>query len=201
MPAAGLVLLGLGGLWIAIWTRRWRWLGLLPVALGYASLLLVRPPDLLVAGEGSLVAVRAADGSYLVSSARGEAFVRDTWARRGAGDMGATWPATGVSADGLLVCTAEACRYSTRGRSVTLIRDAAGLEHGCADADLVVSPVPAWRRCRGPLIIDSIDIRRKGAHAVWLDPGSIRIETVADWRGVRPWAPARGDYVLDSPQR
>ncbi len=190
MPAAGLILLGLGGLWLCLWTRRWRWLGLAPVALGYASLLLARPPDLLVAGEGGLVAVRAADGSYLVSSTRGEAFVRDTWTRRGAGDGGAAWPETGASADGLLSCTAGSCRYSARGRVVALIRDAQALTRDCAGADLVVSPVPAWRLCHGPVIIDSIDTRRKGAHAVWLEPGGIRIETVAAWRGVRPWAPA-----------
>jgi competence protein ComEC len=190
MPAGGLMLLGLGGLWLCIWTRRWRWLGLAPVALGYASLLLARPPDLLVAGEGSLVAVRSADGSYLVSSARREAFVRETWTRRGAGETGAPWPATGASADGRLTCAAESCRYTARGRIVALIRDEDALRRDCAGADLVVSPVPAWRLCRGPVIIDSIDIRRKGAHAVWLDAGGIRIETVADWRGVRPWAPA-----------
>ncbi|MGO8919704.1 MAG: ComEC/Rec2 family competence protein [Stellaceae bacterium] len=190
MPAEGLMLLGLGGLWLCIWTRRWRWLGLLPVALGYASLLLARPPDLLVAGEGALVAVRAADGSYLLSSARGEAFVRETWTRRGAGETGEIWPATGASADGSLSCSAESCRYSARGRTVALIRDGAALSRDCAGADLVVSPVPAWRLCHGPVIIDSIDTRRQGAHAIWLDPSGIRIETVAGWRGVRPWAPA-----------
>ncbi|HXY98618.1 MAG TPA: ComEC/Rec2 family competence protein [Stellaceae bacterium] len=190
MPAEGLILLALGGLWLCIWTRRWRWLGLAPIALGYASLLLVRPPDLLVAGEGGLVAVRAADGSYLLSRPRVDAFVRETWTRRGAGEEGEAWPETGASADGWLSCTRESCRYNARGHTVALIREADALRRDCAGADLVVSPVPAWRLCRGPLIIDSIDIRRKGAHAVWLDPGGIRIETVADWRGVRPWTRA-----------
>jgi competence protein ComEC len=78
MPAAGLILLALGGLWLCIWTRRWRWLGLVPIVAGYASLMLARPPDLLIAGEGGLVAVRAADGRYLLSRARGAA----GWCRR-----------------------------------------------------------------------------------------------------------------------
>src|SRR6185312_460683 len=43
MPAAGLVLVALGGLWLSIWTRRWRWLGLAPIAAGYLTPRLVRP--------------------------------------------------------------------------------------------------------------------------------------------------------------
>ncbi len=193
MPPEGLMLLGLGGLWLCIWTRAWRWLGLAPIALGYASLLLVRPPDLLVtaeAGEAPLIAVRAVDGGYLLSSVRREGFVRDTWTRRGATDSGTAWPATGSSADGRLACDAQSCVYHAADHVVSLIRDPAALARDCPQADLVVSPVPSWRLCHGPRIIDSIDLRRKGAHAVWLDPGGIRIETVAEWRGVRPWAPA-----------
>ena len=72
---------------------------------------------------------------------------------------------------------------------MALIRDPAALAADCAEADLVVSPVPAWRLCHGPRIIDSIDTRRNGAHAVWLEQDGIRIETVADWRGERRWVP------------
>jgi competence protein ComEC len=72
---------------------------------------------------------------------------------------------------------------------VAVIRDGAALAEECRLAELVVSPVPAWRACRGPVVIDRIDTWRKGGHAVWLEEDQIRIETVADWRGVRPWAP------------
>lgn len=187
MPAAGLILVAFGGLWLCIWTRRWRWLGLAPAALGFASLLLARPPDLLVAGEGGLVAVRAADGSYLLSRARGLRLIEETWTRRSAASAGEVWPAVGASADGRLSCSAASCLYRARGHTVALIRDPAALAADCAAADLVVSPVPAWRLCRGPRVIDSIDTRRLGAHAVWLEKDGIRIATVADWRGERRW--------------
>ncbi len=35
-PIASLVLLSVGGLWIAFWRARWRWLGLAPAAAGVA---------------------------------------------------------------------------------------------------------------------------------------------------------------------
>jgi competence protein ComEC len=196
MPAEALILVGFGGLWLCIWTRAWRWLGLAPIAAGYLALAFVRPPDLLVAAESALaekslrVAVRAADGSYLLSSARGSHITEETWTRRAAAESGPAWPAAGTSADGALACDALGCLYRARGRVVALIRDGAALAEDCAAADLVVSPIPAHRPCQGPLIIDRGDAASQGAHAIWLDADRIRIETVAGWRGSRPWAPA-----------
>jgi competence protein ComEC len=187
MPAAGLVLIAAGGLWLALWTRRWRWLGLAPIVAGALTLFVARPPDLLIAGDGKLVAVRARDGRYLLSKLRGERIVQETWTRRSAAPAGEVWPVEGASADGRLVCTRESCLYRAKGRSVALIRDPAALVRDCATADLVVSPVPAWRLCQGPAIIDSIDLWRNGAHAVWLASDAIAIESVAEWRGVRRW--------------
>jgi competence protein ComEC len=189
MPAGGLVLLAFGGLWLCIWRRRWRWLGLAPIAAGALTLLFVRAPDLIVAEDSRLIAVRAADGSYLLSKARGEKFVEETWTRRAAAETGAVWPANGVSADGRLSCGALACLYRVAGQRVALVRDGAALAADCADADLVVSPLPAHGRCAAPLVIDRNDTLRKGGHAVWLDPDGIRIETVSDWRGTRAWTP------------
>jgi competence protein ComEC len=189
MPPVALILVSFGGLWLCIWTRRWRWLGLAPIAAGYAALALLRPPDILVAGDSALVAVRAADGSYLLSTARHAKLAEETWTRRTAATAGAAWPDTGVSADGSLSCDALGCLYRHRGRTVALIRDGAALGEDCRHADLVVSPVAAHRVCRGPLVIDRIDTWRKGGHAVWLDEDRLSVETVGDWRGVRPWAP------------
>jgi competence protein ComEC len=189
MPVAGLILLSVGGLWLCIWQRRWRWLGLAPIAAGYLSLLLVRPPDILVAADSSLVALRASDGSYLLSKSRGARLYEETWTRRAAAETGPAWPASGASADGSLSCDAQGCLYRAHGRTVALIRDGAALAEDCANADLVVSPVAAHRACRRPLVIDRIDTWKKGGHAVWLDADGIRIETVNGWRGERPWAP------------
>jgi len=188
MPAEALILLSLGGLWLCIWTRPWRWLGLAPIAAGYLALALVRPPDILVAGDGALIAVRSASGSYLLSSARHAKLAEETWTRRTAAESGPAWPVTGSSADGSLSCDAVGCLYRTHGRSVALIRDGVALAEDCGRVDLVVSPIAAHRACRGSAVIDRIDTWLKGSHAVWLDEDGVRIETVGDWRGQRPWA-------------
>jgi competence protein ComEC len=192
MPASGLVLLTVGGLWLCIWLGRWRWLGLAPMALGYLTIALVRPPDLLVSDDMRVVAVRAPDGAYLPSSPQARNGAEETWTRRAAALSGEPWPQAGKVADGALACDAAGCLYRARGKVVALIRDGAALAEDCAAVDLVVSPFAAHRACRGTRIIDRIDTWRKGGHAVWLDPDRIRIATVRDWQGARPWVPLPG---------
>lgn len=189
MPVGGLMLVTAGGLWLCIWRRRWRWLGLAPIAAGYLSLALTRPPDLLVSGDGRLVAVRDGDGTYLPSTPHGDHFVEETWTRHAATSLGAPWPAVGEAAGGSLRCDAAGCVYTARGRRVALIRDGGALAEDCSISDLVVSPVAAHRACRGTRIIDRIDTWRRGGHAVWLDGNHVRVETVRDWQGDRLWSP------------
>src|SRR5262249_44118331 len=49
MPVWGLMLLSLGGLWLCVWRRPWRLLGLVAMLAGYLPLLLPRPPRRVVA--------------------------------------------------------------------------------------------------------------------------------------------------------
>jgi competence protein ComEC len=190
MPASGLILLSLGGLWLCIWQRQWRWLGLAPIAAGYLTIALVRPPDILISADSKLTAVRASDGSYLLSKTRGGLIAEETWVRRAAAEVGPAWPVNGTSGDDRLSCDALGCLYRARGRIVALIRDGAALIEDCSGVDLVVSPLAAHRVCRGPPVIDRIDTWKKGGHAIWLDADGIHIEAVGDWRGMRPWVPA-----------
>ena len=192
MPAWGLGVLGLGGLWLCIWRRRWRYLGFVPVALGLASIWLSRPPDILFADNGKLMAVRATDGNYLPSLAHGDRSAEETWSKRAASHLGPVWPGSGASADGSLNCDAGACVYRARGVMVTLIRDADHFDRAQCSADLVLANVAAWKICPGARIIDRVDTYRNGGYAVWLDPGAIRVESVRADQGARLWSPKRG---------
>jgi competence protein ComEC len=188
MPAWGLALIAFGGLWLCVWMRRWRLLGLVPVVAGYASLLFVVPPDILVSSDGKLVALRAADGRYLPSVARrGADWTESIWTQRAAEELGPIWPASGDSADGRLRCTTTACTYRANDQTVAFVRDHAAVARECRQADLVISPVAAHLNCPGAPMIDSVDTWKRGGHAIWLTPSGIAIESVADWRGHRPW--------------
>ena len=189
MPLASLLLVTTGGLWLIIWQRRWRLWGLAPIAVGLLSIALVRPPDLVIAGDAKLIGVMAVDGSYMLSGKPRKITV-ETWTRRAAGEVGPPFPDSGTSADGRLRCDAHGCLYRARGHTVALPRDLAALDEDCRSADLVVTLEPAHKRCRTRIpVIDRFDLWRGGAHAIWLDPGGIAVATVDAWRGNRPWVP------------
>lgn len=188
-----LVLIALGGLWLCVWLGRWRWWGLALIAIGIANIGLTRPPDLLIAGDMRLIAVKAQDGTYLPSTARGETAVTDEWTRRAATRLGPVWPAAGSAAADALQCDGKGCFYRAHSETVALIRDGAALADDCRNADLVVSPFAAHRACRGAQVIDRIDTYVNGGYAVWLNPGSVAVSTVRAWQGDRLWSPHRAE--------
>ena len=185
MPSVGLVLITLGGLWLCLWRRAWRFAGLLPIVVGCASVLLVRPPDVIVAPEGGLFAVRGEDGDLVFPDQKGQAFLRDVWQRRaGAGEPDA-------AADSTLRCDRLGCVYRHNGRVIAFIRDSAALAEDCAVADAVISwGVIRPERCAGPALrIDRRTFATGGGHALWLPAnGPLRVEAVQDSRGLRPWS-------------
>jgi competence protein ComEC len=141
--------------------------------------------------DAKVMAVLARDGTYILSSRRPGSLLEETWTRRGGTEAGATWPTLGRSADESLACDSLGCLYEAHGQRVALVRDPMALRDDCR-ADLVVSAVPARKVCgRKAKVIDRIDVWRNGAHAVWLAPGGVEIESVESWRGARPWVPVR----------
>jgi len=188
LPLAGLVVFALGGCWLCLWTRPWRWWGLVPMALGMGSMALADPPDLLIDGRGAAMAIRTADG-HLLLNGKGGRILKETWTRRAGPEAPERWPRQSSSRDGRLRCDPVGCVWRVEGHVVALILDDAAIEAACAGAGLVVSAVPLRGTCRGAaLVIDRFDLWRRGAHALWLRPGGVRIETVADVQGNRPWS-------------
>ena len=76
----------------------------------------------------------------------------------------------GHAAGGGQLARGAARRLRGRGNPGAQVRAAEGLQ-----------PAGARDRCRRR--------RRRGAHALYIEAGRVRVETVADSRGDRPWAP------------
>lgn len=196
MPTYGLIVVTVGGLWLALWRRRWRLAGLPVIALGLATGALSRPADILIAADGGLMAVRGVDGDLMLSSARTGRFSAEGWLRLdGQGGGAPTWPATGPTADGSLRCDALGCIYRAAGQVVAFMRRPEALADDCGAASVIVSREPVRARCRSArLVIDRFALWRNGSYALWLGPDGIRVEHARGVRGDRPW-------VLDPRQR
>ena len=193
MPVASLVAITLGGLWLCLWRRRWRLAGLAGFLAGAVVMLAASPPDVLIAGDARLFAVRDAAGDLVLSSPRARGMTAETWLRLDGRGRRASLPGPDEADDARLRCDSLGCVYRARGHVVAIARDVRALAEDCALAEVVVSLVPIRGPCPSAhTVIDRFDLWREGAHAIWLEDGAVRVSTVAEIRGVRPWAPRKG---------
>ncbi|MFM2044342.1 MAG: hypothetical protein RLY86_2918 [Pseudomonadota bacterium] len=223
MPIWGLALISLGGLWLVIWRGAWRVAALPVILLGFATPWLAVRPDILIAGDGGLVGLRAPNGILHLSSARTGRFEAEIWGERdGMAEPLPAWGPTGAE-DGWVRCDPSACIARVKGWTIAQVRRADALAEDCRNADIVITRVevgrrpredagsartgaradrpaadPGTTRCAAPVIVAPTDLERHGAHALYLpdqsaDPGeplnleTVRIETVRQGRGHRPW--------------
>jgi competence protein ComEC len=184
MPSLALALLSGGLVWLCLWRRSWRRAGLVAVVAGIAIMPFARPPDLLVDEEGRVFALRGTDGALALTSERTAKFETGIWLRRNAQTE------TAPMKD--LACDEASCIWRAGGQVVALVTRPEAVAEDCATATVVVSRVPVPRGCRGPLaVIDKWSLWRDGAHAVWLSPEGVRVESVRQVAGDRPWVRQR----------
>jgi competence protein ComEC len=186
-PMSALLVMVFGGLWIALWRRRWRWLGLIPVALGAAIASTAHPPDLLIGRDGETVAVRLANAKLGFVRAPKDDFAAEAWLKRD-GDRRLPEDAVATRHDGVR-CDGLGCNVRlASGALVAVVGRDEALTEDCARARVVVSAIRLHGTCHGPqLVIDGSDTARSGAHAVWVGR-TIRVVTVQSERGDRPWS-------------
>jgi competence protein ComEC len=192
MSGESLALVTSGGVWLCLWRRRWRALGLAPIALGIALVPLAPRPDLLVDGSGRLVALRGQDGALALSTRSAAKFEANIWLRHNAQRAAAPWPdrngaASGQSAENL-TCDRLGCIWRAKGQVVSLAWRPAALAEDCRIATVLVSREPVRRACPRPAaVIDRWSLWRDGAHAVFLSPEGVRVESARGASGDRPW--------------
>ncbi|WP_173012546.1 ComEC/Rec2 family competence protein [Niveispirillum sp. SYP-B3756] len=187
MPLWGLVAFTLGGLWLGIWQGRVRWLGLFGILLMPISFFFYTSPDIRVDADAGVIGIRTADGGLLVSSRQRARFDSDEWAvRDGLTDPPRRWPKRGSPKDGL-TCADSVCLYRTKGQVLALISDGEG---GVTCPSVALDAVISLRQglaCPAPLMIERDVILQRGAHALWLSPSGITVETTRPHPGARPW--------------
>lgn len=182
-----------GGLWIALWRTRWRWLGLPPLALAIGVMLAAPSPDLIVTGDGRHVAVVAGDHVALLRDRAGD-YMRTTLSElSGAGGEPLALADQRHARCGLDMCVTRLVR-GDRSWRIAATRSGypvpwARLIDLCGKVDIVVADRRLPTACRPRwLKLDSSALRRTGGVSIRLDPPSVRM--VREPGDRHPWVPA-----------
>ena len=183
-PLWTLVLMALGGLWVAIWQRGWRWLGLLPLMLGIVLAWTAPRPDLLVAPDGRTIAVRGADGHLAFVRPPKDRFAARDWLQRD-GDARA-WEEVPLVGR----CDGVGCIVLAKGRIIAAPGRAEAVAEDCTRAGIIISAVPAPSCHATALVLDAKAIEAAGGYSIRLIP-NISTLGINDWRRKRPWVHGR----------
>ncbi|MGG5821078.1 ComEC/Rec2 family competence protein [Falsiroseomonas sp. HW251] len=204
IPGPALAVAAFGFCWLALWRGGLRLAGVPVLAGALAAGLAQAPPDLLVSPDARLVALRTSDGVFVQELAGASAFAKEAMLRRMSAGTSRPLPLSGEVAGGALACTDTACRFRPRdGAEAVLLRTAPvprgqraappepeALRAACGTAGLIISAEPIRPRCGSGESIDRFTVWRGGAQAAWLGQ-AVRVVADRDWRGDRPWVPAR----------
>ncbi len=205
LPGPALAVASLGFCWLALWRGRARLVGL-PVVLGaLAAGMGTPPPDLLVTGDGRMIALRTGQGVFVQQLPGVSAFARDAVLRQLGAASAQALPEAGEAAGGAILCTPAACSFRPapgapeavllrtapppRGQRYAAPPDAAALALACGRADLLLAAEPIRPACPHGATIDRFTVWRGGPHAVRLRPGRPILVSDRAWRGERPWVP------------
>ena len=186
MPAFVLGMLVVGGLWLCLWKRNWRWLGLIPVFIGALYPFYTPKPDFMVLADGKEWATRLDDGRLAISNLDREKFAVGQWQERLG--MPETVDVFQLPPDfDQLRCDDLGCVYHKEGKILAMpALESAALED-CEKADGVIAPF-SLKDCQAPLVIGDFELWRHGSYAIYFKGGNMRVTYSREKRGERPWS-------------
>jgi competence protein ComEC len=185
-PTLFIIGISIGGVWLCLWRRNWRYFGLAGIVLAIFAIALSRHPLLIVEGNARLMGVYHNDRQLLLSDLRTGKSIAEHWYRR----QGLAVPV--LKERKRMNCDSIGCVLSLNDLNIALVKDARALMEDCAWADILVAFVPTRRQCSGPaLVIDRFDIWRHGAIDVYWENGRPATTKASTVRGRRPWVRER----------
>jgi competence protein ComEC len=173
-PLLSFIVIVSGGLWLCLWQQPWRRWGLLPIVLGVGGAFWNDPPNILVDGQGKIVALYKDKTLHLSSSRKGK-FTAETWQKHLAAVQTAPLPCE----DGLCEATLD---------DIPIIVASLKEHQPCVKGAVLIRLEPSQKACpEARLLIDWYDLWRGGSHAIWLTPQGDFIEKVRPSHNHRPW--------------
>lgn len=191
MPTSAFALSMAGFLWLCLWQRSHRLLGVIPMAVALLWTATQPAPDLLITSDGRHVAARLSDGSYALLRGRVGDYVRDQLIEA----TGSSLPMRPLEDAANVECNRDFCRWRQAGarRSITILaarsRDRSAwqpLIDACAAADIVIADRRLPRACAPRwLRLDRAVLAQSGGVRIFID--AARVDYAQRHDAGKPW--------------
>ncbi|MBQ7633535.1 MAG: ComEC/Rec2 family competence protein [Alphaproteobacteria bacterium] len=80
LPFWGFMLIVLGGFWLCVWKRNWRWWGLVPIIIGIVPLFMAQPqPDMVFSPYAADIAVRDNANDLILLPRQNDSWIKSLW--------------------------------------------------------------------------------------------------------------------------
>jgi competence protein ComEC len=187
-PFAALLIMICGGLWLMIWRRPWRLFGLAVIGVGLALTSIHNRPGILVDRDAKVVAIRDKDGKLQAPKSRRAFYTIAQWLKADGDGRKPKDASTGAGWQ----CDAYSCLALVKGKLVSFIAKPDAIHDDCERAAVLIAPMDIRQPCPAPkIILDRVTLWEKGAASIAIADARMTLRTASEWRGVRPWSPAR----------
>ncbi len=184
IPDLSIILMVLGGLWLAIWLQSWRYYGLFMVAAGLALSPTLTLPDILVDQQGKIIAVQNDQGVLNTPNLRAGKFSLSKWMQI----YGDARPLKQAKKNKIFRCDKHGCTAHRKGYLISYLRHPSAIQQDCTQSDIIITKLLIKQNCpSAKLLIDQKDLQQLGAHTIYLNKNKIIIKTVQETRQGRPW--------------
>jgi competence protein ComEC len=196
-PFAALLIIVCGGLWLIVWRRRWRLLGLAAIGAGIALTSVHDKPDILIDRDAKVVAIRGKDGKLQAPKSRRAFYTVAQWLKADGDGRKPKDASTGAGWQ----CDAYSCLAMVKGRLLSFIAKPDAIHDDCERAAILIAPMDIRQPCPGPrIILDRGMLWEKGSASIQLFDARMALRTASERRGIRPWAPPRKRREMIAPE-
>jgi competence protein ComEC len=149
-PISAMIWMATGFVFLVLVRHALRLVAVIPLAIGFWQAVHVMPPDVMVDRQGTIAAVRGADGRLVMLGRGASRFTVDRWLSAD-GDLRKSLAPdlrTGAQCD-RMGCVSRL----TTGEAVSLVLESDVFEEDCRRARLVISPLQAPEFCRATAFV------------------------------------------------
>ena len=193
LDGISMLLIAAGALWIFLWVGKIRYWGTIGIIAGIVLAGSVKSPDLLISGNGKLMAFQTSQHGLLFNQTRAEKFGIRQWQQLlGLQDIQTFLAGQGMSG---FHCDPVGCVWSHGEGPIAFVKQPEALSEDCRNSRILIVP-NHWTdriRCEDPdVVLDRGYLSENGGATLYLDgrypwQKGLLIENVRNNQGHRPW--------------